>query len=211
MSNLLSDNSLSSHSQAPRSFYPRDIWAELARKGIHVLIALVPSLAALNRSNTALLLMTGVLFYTWAESLRFLGFSPPFISSVTKAVLRKREQGRFAIAPVTLGLGALLSLLIFPPPVAAAAIYALAFGDSISSLVGKSLGRLRPAFLVGKSIEGSIACFTVSTLTAFLVFGEWKTAFAVGFASMIVDALPLREFDNIFLPLAAGLAALVFL
>ena len=183
--------------------------AELARKSIHAFIAMVPAMAILNRSYTALLLMGGILFYAWAESLRFLGFFPPIISSVTKAVLRKREQGRFALAPITLGLGALLTLLIFPPPVVAAAIYALAFGDSVSSLVGKFLGRLRPAFLVGKSIEGSIACFTVSTLTTFLVFGNWKTAIAVGFASMIVDALPLREFDNIFIPLVAGFAALV--
>ena len=154
--------------------------------------------------------MGGTLFYTWAESLRFLGFFPPLISSVTKAVLRKREQGRFAMAPITLGLGALLALLIFPPTVAAAAIYALAFGDSVSSLVGKFLASLRPAFLAGKSIEGSAACFTASTLAAFLVFGEWKIALAVGFASMTIDALPLRELDNIFLPLAAGLAALAF-
>ena len=189
-------------------FFSGKLFAELIRKGIHLLIALVPSLAAVDRSNTALLLMGGVLFYTGAESLRFLGFSPPFVSSVTEAVLRQREQGRFALAPITLGLGALLALLIFPPLSAAAAIYALAFGDSVSSLVGKSLGRLRPAFLAGKSIEGSLACFTVSTLAAFLVFRDWKTALAVGLASMFVDALPLREFDNLFLPLAAGLASL---
>ena len=181
--------------------------AELARKSLHLLIALVPALAALNRSNTALLLMGGILFYTWAEGMRFLGFSLPVISRVTAAVLRKRELGRFALAPVTLGLGALLALLIFPPNVAAAAIYALAFGDSVSSLVGKSLGRIRPAFLAGKSIEGSIACFTTSTLAAFLVFKNWKTALIVGVASMLVDALPLREFDNLLLPLAAGLGA----
>jgi len=182
---------------------------ELLRKCIHMLIALVPSLAAINRSNTALLLMVGILFYSCAESLRFLGFSLPFISSVTRAVSRKREQGRFALAPVTLGLGALIALVIFPPPQAAAAIYALAFGDSASTIAGKFMGRLRPAFLSGKSIEGSFACFAVSALAAYLVFFDLKTSLAVGFASLLVDALPLREFDNILLPFAAGFAALV--
>jgi len=187
-----------------------EIKAELVRKGIHVFIAVVPGLASLSLSNTALLLMVGILFYTVAESMRFLGFSLPMISSVTEAVLRRREQGRFALAPVTLGLGALLALILFPAPVAAAAIYALAFGDSVSSLVGKSLGRLRPAFLKGKSLEGSLACITTSFLAAFFVFREWKTALAVGIASLVIDALPLREFDNLFLPLAAGLGALLF-
>jgi dolichol kinase len=175
-----------------------------------MLIALVPSLAAIDRSNAALLLMAGILFYSCAESLRFLGFSLPLISSVTRAVSRKREKGRFALAPVTLGLGALVTLAVFPPSQAAAAIYALAFGDSASTVVGKFLGRLRPAFLSGKSIEGSLACFAASSLAACLVFPGQKTALAVGFVSLLVDALPLREFDNIFLPLAAGFAALVF-
>ena len=187
-----------------------ELKAESIRKGIHVLVAVVPGLASLNLPNTALLLMLGTLFYTVAESMRFLGFSMPMISSVTEAVLRKREQGRFALAPITLGLGALLALLLFPAPVATAAIYTLAFADSASILVGKFLGRLRPAFLRGKSLEGLLACALTSFLAAFFVFREWKTALAVGIASLLIDALPLREFDNLFLPLAAGLAALIF-
>ena len=187
-----------------------ELKAEVVRKGIHVFIAVVPAFASIDLSNTALLLMVGILFYTMAESMRFLGFSLPMISSITESVLRKREQGRFALAPVTLGLGALLALLLFPAPVAAAAIYALAFGDSTSSLVGKFLGRIRPAFLKGKSLEGSLTCIVTSFLAGFFVFQEWKTALAVGIASLVIDALPLREFDNLFLPLAAGLGALIF-
>jgi dolichol kinase len=154
--------------------------------------------------------MVGILFYTWAEGMRFLGFSLPLISRVTEAVLRKREEGRFALAPATLGLGTLLSMLLFPPAVAAAAIYALAFGDSAASLVGKFLGRLRPAFLMGKSLEGSLACFAASAVAGFLVFHDWKTASVVGAASMLVDSLPFKDFDNLLLPLVAGLSALVF-
>jgi len=175
-----------------------------------MLIALVPSLAALDRSNTALLLMAGVIFYSCAESLRFLGFPLPLVSSVTRIVSRRREQGHFAIAPVTLGLGALLAISIFPLPAASAAIYAVAFGDSVSTIIGKFLGRLRPSFLYGKSVEGSLACFAASALAGYLVFSNPKTALAIGFASVLVDALPIREFDNILLPLAAGFAALVF-
>ena len=186
-----------------------ELCRELLRKGIHLLIALVPALAALNRSHTALLLMVGILFYSWAEGMRFLGFSPPLISPVTAAVLRKREQHGFALGPVTLGLGALLALLLFPPPVAALAIYVLAFGDSASTIAGKFLGRIRPAFMAGKSLEGSLACFAVAAFIGFLLFKDWQIALAVGLASMLVEALPLEDFDNLLLPLAAGLTAMV--
>jgi len=187
------------------SFTGRELKTEFVRKALHLLIALVPSLVALDRSCTALLLMGGVLFYTLMESLRFLGFSPPIVSAATVVASRKREQEKFVLGPVTLGLGALLTLLLFPPQAAAAAIYALAFGDTASSLIGKFLGRFRPPFLNGKSIEGSLACLAVSTLTAFLVFREWEAALAAGIAATVFDALPLGDFDNILIPLAAGL------
>ena len=178
---------------------------ELLRKGIHILIALVPFLAALNRSHTALLLMGGVLFYAWVEGLRFVGFSPPLVSSLTRIVLRKREHDRFALGPVTLGLGALLSMLLFPPQAAAVAVYALAFGDSAATLAGRFLGRIRPAFMAGKSLEGSLACFVAATLACFLVLSDWRIALVTGLVSMTVEAFSFRDFDNLLLPLAAGL------
>jgi len=189
----------------------KDLRAELLRKAVHMLIAMVPTLAAINLSHTILLLLGGILFYTWAESMRFLGFALPGISSFTASVLRKREQGRFALGPITLGLGAILSLLIFPFDVAAAAIYALAFGDSAAGVVGRFLGRLRPAFLAGKSIEGSLACFVMAFLAGFMVFHDWKIAIAVGLGSALADALPIKDFDNLLLPLTAGLCAIAFL
>jgi len=193
-----------------RGYTKAELGMELLRKSIHMLIALVPSIVVLlGRSGAALLLMGGVLFYSCAEGLRFLGFSLPVISGLTRAVSRKKEQGRFALAPVTLGLGAFIAISIFPRAQAAAAIYALAFGDSASTLYGKCLGRLRPAFLSGKSVEGSFVCFLVSALAVYLVFSDLETALAVGLASLLIDALPLGEFDNILLPLAAGFAALI--
>ncbi|MCL2070118.1 MAG: phosphatidate cytidylyltransferase [Treponema sp.] len=187
-----------------------ELKAEVFRKGIHLLIALVPLLAAHNLSHTALLLMGGILFYTWAESMRFLGFSPPLISNVTLAVIRKKEQGHFALGPVTLGLGALLSILLFPPPVMAFAVYVLAFADSASTITGKLLGRIRPAFMAGKSLEGSLACFAVTAFIGFMIFQDWRIALAASLVTMLVDMLPLEDFDNLLMPLAAGLTVMAF-
>lgn len=177
---------------------------EVIRKALHMLIALVPALSAVNRSHTALLLMAGTLFYASAESMRFLGFTTPLVSPLTKVAIREREEGHFALGPVTLGLGALLALILFPHRAAAAAVYALAFGDSAATLTGKFLGRIRPAFMAGKSVEGSAACFLVSAAAGLLVFGDWKAALAAGAASALAEALPLGDFDNLSLPLAVG-------
>ena len=185
------------------------IKAELIRKGIHILIALTPALAALNHSHTALLLMGGVFFYATVEGLRFVGFAPPFVSSVTNKVIRGRDHGRFELGPVTLGLGALLAILLFPPPAATVAIYVLAFADSAATLTGKFIGRVRPAFMAGKSIEGSLACFAVAALICFYIFRDWRIAAATGMVSMVVEALSVRDFDNLLLPLAAGSAAVL--
>ena len=185
------------------------IKAELIRKGIHILIALTPGLAALNHSHTALLLMVGVLFYAVVEGLRFLGFSPPFVSSLTNKVIRGRDHGRFELGPVTLGLGALLAILLFPPPAAAVAIYVLAFADSVATLTGKFLGRMRPTFLAGKSLEGSLACFVVAALICFHIFRDWRIAVATGVVSMLVEAFSVRDFDNLLLPLAAGFTTML--
>ena len=184
-----------------------EVRAELIRKALHVLIALVPFLASFNSSNTALLLLGGVFLYITAESLRYLGFTLPLISPLTEAVLRRRELGHFALGPVTLGLGALLALILFPLKEASVAIYALAFGDSAATLAGKFLGRVRPPFMAGKSLEGSLACFAASALVGFLVTGDWKKALAIGLAATLAETLPFRDFDNLILPLAAGLAA----
>ena len=187
-----------------------ELYTELKRKLIHLLIALVPAMAAADYSNTSLFLMGGILFYATAESLRFLGFSLPIISSVTASVSRKSKKDEFALGPVTLGLGALLSLLLFPPQTAAAAIYALAFGDSASLLVGRFFGHIRPSFLQGKSLEGIFSCFAASALAGYMVFHDLKPALAVGAASLIVDVFPVGDFDNLLMPLASGLAAMLF-
>ena len=101
-------------------------------------------------------------------------------------------------------------ILLFPPKAAAAAVYALAFGDSAATIIGKFLGRIRPAFMAGKSLEGSLACMAAATLAAYLVIGDWKIALLAGLVSMAAEALPLGDFDNLLLPLAAGLAVLIF-
>jgi dolichol kinase len=182
-----------------------EIKTEIIRKSIHFLIAVSPSMAAINRPLTVMFLMIGTLGYTLMEYLRLSGVKIPVISSLTSMASRSRDIGHFVMGPVTLGLGALLALLMYPSPAASIAIYALAFGDGFASLIGKFFGKLRPAFLYGKSIEGSLACFIAVLVSAYAVSGSIYIAITAAFTATIVEALPLEDYDNIALPVTVGL------
>ncbi|MDR1178204.1 MAG: phosphatidate cytidylyltransferase [Spirochaetaceae bacterium] len=187
------------------------IRTEVVRKLIHLLIALSVPLAAFNRVLTVALLAGGTLVYVVFELLRFNGMEIPVISPLTAIAMRNRDRGRFVLGPVTLGLGALLSLFLFPFPAAAAAIYALAFGDGLSSLAGRLWGRFRPRFLFGKSVEGSCVCFAAVLVSTYLVTGGIRPALIGALAAMLVEALPLGDYDNLAIPLTTGLAVTLVL
>jgi dolichol kinase len=186
------------------AFYLDEVKTEIFRKAVHFLIALSPLLARLSRPLTVLFLITGTLLYTWLESLRLSGVKIPLFSPLTAMASRSRDQGRFGLGPVTLGLGALLALLLYPSPAAAIAIYALAFGDGFASLIGKLFGSVRPRFLMGKSVEGSLACFIAVFFTAWHVSYDYKIAFIAALTAMLVEALPLEDYDNLALPISVG-------
>jgi dolichol kinase len=180
-----------------------DIATEAVRKSLHFLIALAPAIARLSYPLAILALAAGVLAYSVMEGLRLSGVNVPLVSALTSMASRQRDAGRFALGPVTLGIGALLALLLFPFNAAVIGILALAFGDGFAGLFGK-LGKIRPAFLFGKSIEGSFACFAATFLSAFFVSKNVSLSLAAALAATAVEALPLENYDNIALPLAVG-------
>jgi dolichol kinase len=178
---------------------------EVVRKAIHFLIALSPSMAAVNKPFTVSFLMAGTLSYALMEYLRLCGVKIPVISSLTRMASRSQDIGHFVMGPVTLGLGALLALLIYPSPAAAIGIYALAFGDGFASLVGRFFGTRRPTFLCGKSVEGSLACFAAVLIAAYGVSGDMRIAMAAAVTAAAVEALPLKDYDNLVLPITVGM------
>jgi dolichol kinase len=182
-----------------------EVKAELVRKSIHFLIALSPGMALFNYSLTVFLLIAGVLTYVFMEILRLNGIKVPLVSNLTAMASRPRDMGVFVLGPVTLGIGAILALLLFPPPVACIGIYALAFGDGFAGLAGKLFGRFRPAFLFGKSIEGSVTCFAATYISAFMFSHNNIISIAAAITATIVEALPFKDYDNIVLPLVVGL------
>jgi dolichol kinase len=161
-------------------------------------------MAAWNFSATGIFLLSGCLVYTVFEILRILGKRVPVVSALTERASRPRDAGRFVTGPVTLGLGAFFSLVLFPPQIAAISIYALAFGDGFAGLVGRVFGRIRPDFLRGKSFEGSFACLAAVFISAYAVSGSIRISAIAAVSAVIVEALPLGDYDNIIMPLAVG-------
>ena len=189
-----------------------EIRIEMLRKSIHLLIALVPSLAFfMGVFPTTAILAAGILFYATCETLRMYGKEVPVVSAVTSLAARKRDAGKFVLGPITLGLGAMLSLILYPEPAASIAIYALAFGDGLSSLVGKLFGTIRLPFTGGKSLEGSLTCFTAVFISAYALSGNAAPSAGIAIIATLTEACPLKDFDNIILPLVTGCAALLLL
>ena len=181
-----------------------EIKTEIIRKLIHFLVALSPFMASLSRIFTLAFLLTGTACYAVFEILRLKGINIPLVSVLTNMSSRPRDRGHFIWSPVTLGMGAFFSFLIFPHLTAAIAVYAMAFGDGLAGLVGKLFGRLKPRFLFGKSVEGSLACCAAVLLCSWLLTSDLKISLIAAITAMLTEALPLGDFDNLALPLVVG-------
>lgn len=190
----------------------KEIRTEIIRKTIHMLIAFVPLLAqSFGRTTAVVLLLAGILIYSFAEALRLKGTHVFLITKLTRLSSRRRDQGHFVLAPVTLGFGALLALTFYPEPAASVAIYALAFGDGLSSLFGKIFGTTKIPYTGGKSLEGSFTCFTAVFFSSFIVLQNSFLALSIALFATLLEALPTRDFDNLVLPAGTGLFAALLL
>ncbi|MFW5689189.1 MAG: diacylglycerol/polyprenol kinase family protein [Spirochaetota bacterium] len=179
---------------------------ELVRKSLHMLIALVPGIATFaGVMPTLAVLGLGVLAYTGAEYARINGRHVVLISSITVLASRPRDRGHFVAGPVTLGVGAMLALLLYPAPAAFLAIYALAFGDGIASLVGRAFGRVQ--LLPGTTFEGSLACLVAVFAASLALTDDVAVSLVVAVAATVLEAIPTDDMDNIILPVGVGLIA----
>lgn len=158
----------------------------------------------------------GLLIYTWylrLERNRLLKLTDKLEAPFRKALLhfeKKRKAPLFAGAFwffFSLGLTA----VVFPLPVAAAAMWMLSIGDASSTVIGKNIGRKR---VVGtKTWEGTLAIFLVS-LTAVIFLPSWYVvvgAAVAALAEMIPETKRMKSLkkraivdDNLLIPIISG-------
>lgn len=182
---------------------------EFVRKSIHIASSFTVLLAHYFYELTLGLIICGILFYTLCEILRLNGKRVPIISSITQIASRKADEGKFVLGPLTLGFGLLLSLLLFQTPVSSLAIFALTFGDGFAGLIGRLYGQMQFKPLQRKTFVGSFACFFSVFLASIFILKSFPLAVILAFIATIVEALPLKNLDNIAIPLVVGFSAVL--
>ena len=191
-------------SQAPSV---EELLVEVFRKTIHLSSALTVVFAERWYTPTVIGLIGISILYFISEFLRMHGHELYLITNITRYASRKRDKGRFVLGPLTLAGGVLAALLLFPIHTAKIAIFALAFGDGLASLVGKRFGKIRLAFFKDKTVAGSLTCFAAVFLSTFAVSGNFWKSLVLGIAGAGIEMLPLKDYDNLLIPIAIGFLA----
>lgn len=175
---------------------------ELFRKSIHLISAVIPFLLSKYYWPVIIGFMIIVVLYYFSELFRLEGHYIPLISFVTETASRKRDECKFVLGPVTLVLGILFAALVLPLEYAKVGIYALSFGDGLASLVGKSIGRIEIPHTGGKTLEGSLACLIAVFTSTFIVTNNLFVSLLVALMAMLIEVLPLSDFDNMIIPIS---------
>ncbi len=181
-----------------------DISKELFRKTIHMCSAFVPLFLGFMYWPVLIALICVLIFYIVAEILRVNGVNVPGISYITAAAARKRDEGKFVLGPVTMSLGVIVSSIIWPLQAATIGIFALSFGDGLASLSGKLFGRVQIPFTKGKTVAGSLTCFTAVFVSSFFVSRNSFVSLVNASAAMFIEVMPIKDFDNLIIPISIG-------
>ncbi len=182
---------------------------ELARKAIHVSSTAVPLLVWLLPRPVAIALLVPVAIFALAIDLarhRIRPFRYHFLRH-TRTMLRPHERRGLAGA-TWMALAYAAAVVLFPKPVAVAAMLFNGLGDAAAALAGKRWGRHRTRW--GKSWEGFAAGLAVDVMVA---VGMWLLApSAVSLAAALLGAVvaasiefaPLPLDDNVRVTLGGG-------
>jgi diacylglycerol kinase (CTP) len=136
-----------------------------------------------------------------------------FAIKVMGPLMRTSEVNKVSGTPFYIG-SVLLSVAIFPKPIAVLSILFLAIGDPISSIFGILWGDLGPRFSNGKSLIGTAAGMGICCVITFIYLvltdvpplSSFVIALAGGLAGGGAEMIPLEIDDNFSIPLVSGLA-----
>lgn len=187
--------------------YVNSVYKELFRKSIHLCTAFIPLLLKHFYWPVEILLILAVLGFTLSEVLRLKGINVPIVSDITSIAARKRDEGKFVLGPVTLVIGIVTASLLFNESCYTIGILSLAFGDGLASLSGKLFGRVHIPFTEGKTAAGSLSCFFAIFCCSYLISKNVFESLVLAAVGMIIEVFPLKDFDNILIPVLISFAA----
>ena len=183
---------------------------ELGRKAIHLGALVMPVGLWLVPVRYARLILFGFFLLLVAIDVARWTDTPAsrWLRRTLHMVLRPHERRRFSGGSYILAAGTLCAVL-YPRPVAVAALICIIVGDTAAVFVGRAFGRIR---IGHKTLEGSLAFFATSILCILWIPGLPLSAKVVGaLVAALVEALPIPVDDNLTVPLAAGVAMMAWL
>jgi dolichol kinase len=177
---------------------------EIKRKIVHLATLVIPVGYALTSEETVLLFL--VPFFICFISVDLLRQFIPALASLFRKyflgrVLRE-EEGKAFMGSTYFLFSTILTILLFPKPIAISSLLILILADTAAALVGKGIGRVQ---ILGKTLEGSMAFFFTALLIVWIYpnLNRFSGSFAA-LGAALIELLPIRLNDNLTIPLTAG-------
>ncbi len=145
--------------------------------------------------------------------LKYFKF-PAFLYQGLAFFEREKHLKRFpARGVLCFLLGSWLATVFFSENIAAASILVLAFGDSVTNIIGRYFGRKKIFYNPRKNWEGTLSGIFFATMGASL-FVPLTYAFWASSVAMLVESMDLKigKFeldDNVLIPVVAGAVLMV--
>jgi len=180
---------------------------EWARKSVHLASSLIPLIYYFgfeDRWSALAVLGSLTLIILTAESLRMVvPVCHRLYLQWFSAIIRPREQAARFTGASFVFIGASLTVILFPKPIAVAALLFLAIGDPAACLVGRAWGRIR--IFNAKTLEGS-AAFLVSAILVTSWIPDIPLPVKIGgaLAACLVELAAFRIDDNLTIPLVSA-------
>jgi dolichol kinase len=177
---------------------------EIRRKIVHLLGLAIPIGYSLASKETALtVILCFFLAFLSVDLLRLFHRGTAFLFErfIYAKVMREREKSTFMGSTYYL-FSSLLTVLLFPKPIAIASILILILSDTFAALVGRGIGRV-PIFR--KTLEGSLAFFLSALVIVFVYPGVDRFSGVIGaLGATVIELLPVPLDDNLTIPFVAG-------
>ncbi|MFP4194219.1 MAG: diacylglycerol/polyprenol kinase family protein [Desulfosalsimonas sp.] len=178
---------------------------EIRRKVLHLIALAIPfGILYLPRPAAVSLLVPLAAAMLAGELLRR---KYPFLQNLFLKIfgmfIRSREKEEITGGTYFFIAGA-ICLLIFDRPIAFTVMAFIILGDAAAALAGMKFGRLRTPW--GKSVEGALASL-LACISFWALFPEidFAPAFAGAMITGVLEFLPLKINDNLFVPVVCGL------
>jgi dolichol kinase len=189
---------------------PHEELLEIRRKTVHLITgALVAALAWTRFFDSVLMLSITFFLIGFFLLVKEFHLKMPLLFRVLRLFEREKHIRSFpGKSVIFFFVGCTLSVVLFPRDIAVASILILAFGDSLSNLVGHHFGRIATPFHAIKKIEGPIVAALVSAgIASFFV--PFFPVLVASFGAMLLEIPEWKIFgkhidDNLIIPLVSG-------